>query len=153
MRTHGRFASTVEHPRSASPLHGRVPFLRTTMWSRQSFHDEHVLSSAYFFIVTFLLLISFFLQHWTKHVAKLSIPEAIVPITVGIAVSATINFCGGYSQPSRYSLEEGSTAAMGSLANFDARYVMCDCVTMCRGVVRKSGDQLVPVERQSLRTA
>jgi len=99
------------------------------MWSRQSFHDEHVVSSTYFFIVAILLVVSFFLQHWTKHVAKLSIPEAIIPITVGIVISATINFCGGYSQTTRHSHEEGSIAAMGSLANFDASIIELDSGT------------------------
>lgn len=96
------------------------------MWSRQSWHDEHVLSSTYFFIVTLLLVVSFFLQHWTKNVAKLNIPEAIVPIVVGLTVSAAINFCGGYDKSSRYSEERGSVSAMGSLANFDASIIELD---------------------------
>ena len=92
------------------------------MWSHYSFHDEHILASSYFLIVTLLLLISFLLQHYINHVAKWSIPNAIVPITLGLAVSAIFNFSGGYRKhdfKSHSSENEGHTGFDASIIELD----------------------------------
>jgi NhaP-type Na+/H+ or K+/H+ antiporter len=75
-------------------------------------HNEHVILSGGMFIFSTLLVTTLLLQYHIASVWKLVyIPEAVVTLSIGMAVSGLIRICGGYS----YYRDQDNLSTIGML--------------------------------------